>query len=117
MFNYFLSPELANLSDDIKEKYNKKFFNNQYYNHETCEQYGKIIPKTFRSPAIERYFLRYYVFMYNREKKMLDFENEIDFFKKQYIGNDEPDIKIYYRLQEEFMKLDPDKIRENLYTY
>ena len=51
-------PELVNLSDDVKEKYNNKFFNNQFYNSETCEQYGKIIPKIFSSPEIERYFFQ-----------------------------------------------------------
>ena len=73
-----------NLSDDVKEKYNNKFFNNQFYNSETCEQYGKIIPKIFRSPAIERYFFRYYVFMLRRENmKISDLGNEIDFFNKK----------------------------------
>ena len=77
-------PELVNLSDDVKEKYNNKFFNNQFYNSETCEQYGKIIPKIFRSPAIERYFFRYYVFMLRRENmKISDLGNEIDFFYKK----------------------------------
>ena len=112
MFNYFLSPELANLSDDIKEKYNKKFFNNQFYNPEVCEQYGKIIPKFFRSPAIERYFLKYYLLNPREKRKIPYLENEMDYFKKEHIGNNEPDIKTYYRLQEEFMKIDPVKFDE-----
>lgn len=112
ILNYFLSPELANLSDDIKEKYNFKFFNNQFYNPETCEQYGKIIPKFFRSPAIERYFLSYYLLNPREKKKIPELENEIDFFKKQYVGNNEPDIKTYYRLQEEFMKINPVRFDE-----
>lgn len=107
IFNYFLSPELANLNDDIKEKYNLNFFKNKFYNPEICEQYGKIIPKFFRSPAIERYFFKNYL-MYTMPKNTVpELGNEIDFFKKQYVGNNEPDIKVYYRLQEEFMKIEP----------
>lgn len=112
IFNYFLSPELANLSDDIKEKYNFKFFNNQFYNPEVCEQYGKIIPNFFRSPAIERYFLKYYLLNPREKRKIPYLENEMDYFKKEHIGNNEPDIKTYYRLQEEFMKIDPVKFDE-----
>lgn len=115
IFNYFLSPVISEIEDDVRKKYNTKFFDNEFYNDETCEQFGKIIPNIFRSLAIEKYFLRYYVFaLRNENMKLSDLGNEIEYFKSKYMNNEEPDINIYYRLQKEFFKLNTDVFQEKL---